>query len=494
MADLEQIVALAQAGGLSESLQVEFKVQIDTSTDPGVAKLAKALLALRNRNGGHLLIGLRNDGQVAQAADCPPALLDGLTIDFVQQQVGTYSSHQFECIVRQVALSDGRRFVCVAVPGGTKVPAVCKSDLRINGSAALTTGDVYFRSLDANNTPSTSKIIWKSWPDLIAICLENHESEIAGFIRRNFGEDAIEKFCETVCSGPPDKGQLVVQSPSPTAPPSPVTPPAALVPSAPLAPTPSITAVLTQQMADLTARYEAGLRERNTQPEQFGWLRTLVAVDPPIQGEALNERFIEKVFAANPQLTGWPAWLDSRNFRETSSRPVVRDGGWEAYLSHVTDEAVFTDYQRWEATGRIFLARALQDDIPESERSPEPRTLLDFSLMILRIAERLEVARRIYLGLGALPASKASFIFQINKLGGRMLTSWSNPGRYISPGRVAVQDVATAFCELSLDAGQQLIVDKTHYVANEIFHLFGGFEISRKVTADLVENLLQRRW
>lgn len=47
MADIEQIVALAQLGGLSESLQVEFKQHIDTSTPLGLAtgrtlyKLAK---------------------------------------------------------------------------------------------------------------------------------------------------------------------------------------------------------------------------------------------------------------------------------------------------------------------------------------------------------------------------------------------------------------------------------------------------------------------
>lgn len=216
--------------------------------------------------------------------------------------------------------------------------------------------------------------------------------------------------------------------------------------------------------------------------------------DAPLQGHTLNESFIERIFASNPQLTGWPAWLDSRNFREASNHPSVNDGGWEAYLSHVMNEALFTDYQRWEPSGRMYLARVLQDDLPESQRSPEPLKALDFSLIILRIAERLEVGRRIYLGLGAPPTSQASFMFQINKLRGRTLTSWSNPGRYISPGRVAEQDVATAFCELTLDAGQQLIVDKTHYVANEVFHLFGGFEISRKVTADLVENLLQRRW
>lgn len=45
----------------SESLNVEVKRWINPDEQDGIAKLIKAALAIRNRNGGFLLIGFDND-------------------------------------------------------------------------------------------------------------------------------------------------------------------------------------------------------------------------------------------------------------------------------------------------------------------------------------------------------------------------------------------------------------------------------------------------
>ena len=54
--DDDQIRALVARPG--EALNVEIKRWIDPSQPSGVAKIVKAAFALRNRNGGFLVIGI----------------------------------------------------------------------------------------------------------------------------------------------------------------------------------------------------------------------------------------------------------------------------------------------------------------------------------------------------------------------------------------------------------------------------------------------------
>ncbi|WP_392531095.1 hypothetical protein [Nostoc sp. C117] len=46
----------------SESLSVEIKRWIDPQSKEGIAKIAKACIALRNNDGGIFLVGFNNDG------------------------------------------------------------------------------------------------------------------------------------------------------------------------------------------------------------------------------------------------------------------------------------------------------------------------------------------------------------------------------------------------------------------------------------------------
>ena len=46
----------------SETLDVELKEWIDPTTSEGKAKIAKGCIALRNNNGGHLIIGFTDNG------------------------------------------------------------------------------------------------------------------------------------------------------------------------------------------------------------------------------------------------------------------------------------------------------------------------------------------------------------------------------------------------------------------------------------------------
>ena len=97
--------------------------------------------------------------------------------------------------------------------------------------------------------------------------------------------------------------------------------------------------------------------------------------------------------SSNPRYTGWPVWCDSRSFTDDSARPFVFDGYWEALI--VSLDRGFgdhIDYWRLSPDGKFYLHRALQDDVGGGDRTPAAGTVLDFALMILRIAECVVVA------------------------------------------------------------------------------------------------------
>lgn len=509
--DTEQLIARLIAGQLAESLQVEFKQTIDIAADAGVVKLICALFALRNRDGGHLFIGVTNDGNIADAEASPPANLAGLTSDAIHGLIARYASDSFGVEVRPHPDTASATVIVIAVPGGIQSPVIVASGL---AGTALTPGTIFFRTLDANGTPSSSKIPWQSWNDLLQICFENRETQIAGFIRRNFGAEAIKQFCEFACKVPPEGAPPTAPEtapvPAPPAAPAPQTPPAP-VPAAPAEPAPphpaapitlppsmireGAQASIMNYLVEQVAVSDAVMLERNGQPRPFGVHATAAMPSMLLTSHSPSRKFLEMALNANPNLTGWPAWLDSRSFREEDERPYVLNEGWEAILSGGSWSGVEGKTERWriEASGRQFLYTGYQDDIEDHPKKPKPNTQLDFGLVILRVAERLEVARRMIASLQPPSDTEVHFAFQFDRLRGRKLTSWANPGRYLSPGQSAQQDIVRAQAIIPLDANQQVLVDTTLEIANKVFRIFDGFEISQKVVEDMVLRLLQRR-
>lgn len=485
----------------AESLTAEFKSRLDISTDAGKAELVRNLFALRNFDGGHLFIGLNNDGTVTDRTACPLDQLKALTPDTVQTLASNYASQKFSCEVQHVKKDDEVEYVEIYVDGGITVPVVCTKDAFDNG---LQRDTVYFRTLEANGTYSTSKIRVNDWPKLMDICFRNREADIAGFLQRNFTEEQIPRFRDYIwksppASPPPAKSPGTTEDSAPPAPPPQPAPQEVIpIPTAPPGTTlafmvTSRPAASDTKLRSLIDRFEKGLRQRGTDSEDFGTLFTLVEADPALNLNP-DKEFIRTALQANPQLTGWPAWLDLSNADNADFRPKFVERGWETFAAGRWDQSgQYTDFWRIEPTGILFAARAYQDDLPDDPRKPPPKTQLDFGLPILRIAERFEAARQILLGLGAPDQGKAHFLFNFNRLAGRELTYWAQPGRYISPGRVATQDDVTIPYTLSLNAGHPVIVEATHRVVNELFLLFDGFQIGRSVTEDMVTRLLQRR-
>jgi hypothetical protein len=178
MERIEELVARPR-----ESLSVELKAWIDPRTPEGIAKIVKACMALRNRNGGYLLVGFddRNHSPLTPYPFADP-VEQFFHQDAIQSLISRYSSEQFEVRVHFVPL-EGMDMPVVEIPTGIRSPAVAKADLKDGREKRLIEANaVYVRSLAANNRVSTTKASWKDYAALMKTCMENREADIGRFV------------------------------------------------------------------------------------------------------------------------------------------------------------------------------------------------------------------------------------------------------------------------------------------------------------------------
>ena len=182
MADRSAIEALI--GDPCESLSVELKRWIDPASPAGIEKIAKGAIALRNRNGGYLVIGFDDKTCEPDTENEPPNAKTLFHIDVIQGIISKYSSDPFEVEVVWGA-RDGRDYPVIVIPSGVKVPVAAKRDLLGLGSrTGIKNGAVYVRTLSSNGTASTAQASPSDWSHLVNICFDNKEADITRFLLR----------------------------------------------------------------------------------------------------------------------------------------------------------------------------------------------------------------------------------------------------------------------------------------------------------------------
>src|SRR5437764_894936 len=80
----------------SEGLPVEVKSWIDPSAPEGAAKIVRGCLAMRNHNGGFLILGLNDQTLQVETVAKPANVRDSFHTDKVQQLVSRYAYESFE--------------------------------------------------------------------------------------------------------------------------------------------------------------------------------------------------------------------------------------------------------------------------------------------------------------------------------------------------------------------------------------------------------------
>lgn len=444
-----------------ETLNVELKRWIDPSTPEGAAKIVKGCLALRNRNGGYLVIGV--DDTSLAPLPCPPAI-DAQTLfagDVMQDLVSRYASEPFQVEVVFVPSPHARHPV-LAVPSGVRTPVAVKRALGGPSGELLRKGAVPFRTLHANGRVSTSEARPEDWRDVVEICFDNREADVAGFFRRHLSALTPE-ILKTVFGA-------AMTEPSPA---------------------------LTNQAASFLdaghARFEAAAADVDVRikPDWGGWEVGLV-LDPALQDPVADRGFLDRVYAANPSYGGWPIWLDLRGMRDLS--PKVKDDGWEALAAF---DSVFDvlDFYRFEPQGRFFARRPHFDDSAAVSRGAQPRRILDPVSVLMDTGEALAVGLAIAQAFGVGEGAQLGFAWRWSGLRDRHLATFS-------PMELGAILVGQHGCEQA-EVREALVVPAStsplsvapyaRAATRRLFAAFNGFSVRETNVERIVAARLERR-
>ena len=112
-----------------ESFVVELKSWF-APTDPiGIAKIVRAAFALRNQNGGFLVIGVDDKTLVPVTPSPELKIREFFHQDLIQQLISKYASQPFEIGVDFEAI-EGQDYPVISIPAGVVVPVACRADLK----------------------------------------------------------------------------------------------------------------------------------------------------------------------------------------------------------------------------------------------------------------------------------------------------------------------------------------------------------------------------
>jgi Putative DNA-binding domain len=434
-------------------MEDNIKDWFDPSTPEGKAKIIKTCIAMRNNNGGYLLVGFDNDTGVPNVAGAQANARTIFQSDDVQILVNRHASEPFEVHLHYPEIS-GREFPVLEVEAGVRAPVATRRPLSDDaGNRLVKENTVYVRSLRANNTPNTTEATWQDWAILVETYFENREADIGRFLRRHLGERGpeVERVFRSAATDPAV----------------------------------SVLARGWERLSSTAERLGVSL------PEHGAW-EVGVATAPVLSGGLADEPFLNLLMSENPKYTaGWPVWLDSRAFADQNSHPRVYEDGWEMLIPPLSGTALQDrDFWRLEPQGRFYLQRALQDDMRESNRAPEPGTQLDFVLVIRRTAETIATALVFARALGADDDATLRFAFRWGGLEGRRLASWASPGRYLFRDFQALQNEVTTRLSVPVDTPPSAIGPHVQAATAPLFAAFDGATIDDSVVEDLIREML----
>ena len=412
--------------------------------------------------------------------DVPKDVRAAFHVDDVQGIISKFASKLFE--IRVVFVErDSQTFPVIVVPEGVKVPVAAKADIEHPvGTRIIRHGDVYFRTLSANGTPSSAVAKPADWDEITEICLENREADIGRFLRRHLaGSDAVvlaSALREILGAQQVGDAQM---SPTTTA-------------SAG-----SACERAFSMLAEGERRAEQAIGDRQFSEQEakilaYGRWHAAMLFSPAHDHVLPDQTFLNTISSSNPRYTGWPAWLDSRGFSDPRSRPYVSDGAWEALIISTAEHLRRLSFSRVSPRGEFYMMRSYQDDASDKIG---PGTMLDPILVTLRVAETLAVGLSFAKALGWPQAETIIGVaLRWTKLRGRVLEPWANPMvAWHSLDDRAHDDVVQTCCELPADTPVAAIAPYVGQLTAPLFAVFDGSTMDGLVTEQWVSRLLERK-
>jgi hypothetical protein len=465
----------------AEALNVEIKNWIDPTTPQGKAKIVRAAFALRNRNGGELVIGFDDRTLKPETAGMPANVEQAFHPDKIQEIVTKYASDTFEITV-EFGERDGVKHPVIVIPSGVRVPVAATSDIiAVNKKGKrenlVRVGAVYFRSLRANGRVSSTEAQQGDWREISEITFNNREADFGAFFRRHLAgvtSDTMKElfshiFAERIArSGPAPcdrAGEWLIEG---------------------------------------KTRFDAAIAARKKEDPKldmallkFGNSEVSLVISGTLAMAYAGEEFRNLIARSNPSYTGWPVWLNSRGFAEERNRPVYKRGAWETLvISSSPGFSDHVDFMVMEASGRFYLLRVLQDDLSGRVK---PGTVPDPWLHLYRVAETIAVGLAFAKAMGYPPAETTlAYRFRWTGLKGRTLAGWANQERAFYSGialhgRVASDDEAGVCIEVPLETPPSALAPFVAAATRGLFLAFQGIQMPMPDVEKMTTDLLARR-
>lgn len=477
-----------------EGLNIEVKRWISPAQPQGIAKIIKGAFAIYNRNGGYFLVGFDDVTGQPDAANAPADVRVEFHVDMIQTLISRYASKPFEIRV-EFRERDGGYHPIIVIPSGVTTVVAVKRDLQDGNLHLLREGDIYFRTLAANGVVSSARARPEDWTDILSVCFDNREADIARFIRRHLAGDlgGLRGFLRDERAAP---------QPEPTRSGPPTMAFDGVVPTVPTRDLWSVKKRLAEETAKLLAdgkeRFESVIAKRTELAEvdvlKYGRWNVALVIDPPREVAPPTKEFLAKLEAANPSLTGWPVWLVSTRFTDPKSRPIVTEGAWQTLIVSLDSWSGHLEFQRVSSDGSFFLSRVLQDDL-QDRQTGGPGRVLDPILVILRVAEAIVVGLSFAKALGwSSEGTKLGFEFEWTGLSGRVLKTWANPMTILPPWFSSAHDsTVSTFVEVPLDTSPAAIAPYVQRGVASLFAAFDGATIATPIIEEWVRRLVERK-
>lgn len=438
-----------------ESLDTELKSWVDPSTDTGILVIAGACIALRNNDGGFLVIGIRDDGK-PDDRELFQDIRATFHQDCVQGIISKYLTDQFEVTVHFIEHAGMERIV-IEVPSGVRTPAFCRLNLprldepgRLKGSL-LRENVAYVRTLSSNGTPSTSEAQREDWPRLLEICFNNREADIGAFVRRQLSGMDVDATASAFF-------QILQQVKAPSA----------------------------EKIAD--DLIESCLQHAASQvnvgfPIDTGIREVAAIISGDFDRPELDRHFMQRLNGQTPQYSGWPPWTPLMVQMGPGAKATFISEGWQAYLEDPNLQ--IHEFSRIEQDGKFYYLEKLHDDWHEGRQKK-----LDFSNEIARVAEIAVTALsfgRIFCGNEA--TNSMTFAIRWRGLSGRVLI---NPLNRLSGMYASAQDEIVTHATIPIVTPPNAITPHVEKLIKPLIRLFGGETIPSNSVQTIVSRRLNR--
>lgn len=427
-----------------ETLSVELKGWLDiTQNAEHKAILAKAIIALANHGGGHIIIGFDETKDGIREAPGRPENFASYGPDQINAVVARFVEPSFHCEVHHLESPvDGLVYPVVIVPGGHFAPIRSKRDGPNGGT--ITKNTYYVRRPGPQSAPPENG---REWDELIRRCITNAR------------EDLIDRFRILMAGGAvaeakPEKEEARVQD---------------------------WLDASKSRWKQLVERLPANHGGRLTHGHFAIAYQLFSEQFEPRTGGELLEAMRQGVI----RMTGWPPfWVPTR----AGIAPYSYEGNIECWIGGDGDARDPGDADFWRASpqGQFFLIRGYQED-GAKELGRQFGTSFDLTIPTWRMGEVLLHAASMARQFGV-PDAQVVLVAEWTGLENRELVAWANRNRMLWDGHRSRQDDYRTSLAVKANSIEDALPEIVDRIVRPLYELFDFFELPRDlVTQELAQ-------